>query len=153
MASHQRIIRQLREAWEGGWPPTMRLFQYFAGQASTPRQTTVERLQSKLKLSRRETTVLVNGIIEAGIGTRIVGRRGAPSRIVWKFTLQSIEKVARGDTDDLQEVESKRSSGRRYVDYSYQLYDDQEPVIVRAPRGLTERETERIATFVRSLWK
>lgn len=67
--------------------------------------------------------------------------------------MQSIERVARGDNADLQEIGGERSSGRRYVDYSYQLYDDQEPVIVRAPRELTERETERIATFVRSLWK
>lgn len=150
---HQKIIKHLREAWEEAWPPTMKLFESFAGRSSTPRQTTVEKLQSTLKISRRETAELVNGIVEAGIGTRIVGRRGAKSRIVWKFTLQSIEKAARGESDVLQEVGSKRSSGRQYVDYSYQLYEDEDPLVLPLPRDLTQREADRLALFIRSLPK
>ena len=131
----------------------MKLFESFAGHATTPRQTTVEKLQSKLKLSRRETAELVNGIVEAGIGTRIVGRRDAKSRIVWKFTLQSIEKAARGESDVLQEIGNKRPSGQQYVDYSYQLHEDEDPLVLPLPRDLTQREADRLALFIRSLPK
>ena len=153
MVKHRKVIKQLRDAHEQSWPPTMRLFEWFASRASTPRETTVEELQSTLKLKRSETAELVNGIIEAGIGNRIVGRRRAKSRIVWHFTLASIEKVARGETEILEEIGSKPFSSQHLIEYSYLLRDDEEAIVVKLPRDLTRREAERLATFISSLPK
>ena len=97
--------------------------------------------------------MLVKGIIDAGIGMRIVGRHRAKSRIRWHFTLQSIAKVARGETEILEEVGSKPFVSQHLIEYSYLLRDDEGPIVVKLPRDLTRREAERFATFINSLPK
>jgi hypothetical protein len=82
MSDNSKTIQHLRDAYEEAWPPTMRFFEWCATQSTTPRETTIEKLQSALKLSRSETPQLVDGIMEAGIGKRIIGRHGAKSRIL-----------------------------------------------------------------------
>lgn len=153
MTENGKIIKHLRDAYEEAWPPTMRFFEWCASQSSTPRETTIEKLQVVLKLSRSEAPELVNGIMDAGIGKRIIGRHGAKSRIVWEFTLQSIEKVARGETEVLQKVGSKPFASQHLIEYSYPLRDDEPPITVKLPRDLTQRETERLAMFIQSLAK
>lgn len=148
------VARQLREAWELGWDPTMRLFGIMTSRSITPRYTTVEKLQSMLKLSRRDTAEMVKGIEKAGVGKRIVGRRGARSRIVWRYTWNSIAKVACGDggPEDLKPIDGIPSEPAR-VEHSYVLREDEEPIRVKLPRDLTQREADRFAMFVRSLPK
>lgn len=153
MSDNRKTIKHLRDAYEEAWPPTMRFFEWCASQSATPRETLIEKLESVLKLGRSETPELVNGIMEAGIGKRIIGRHGAKSRIVWEFTLQSIEKVARGETEILQKVGSKPFTSQHLVEYSYPLRDDESPIVVRLPRDLTQREAERFAMFIQSLPK
>lgn len=153
MSEHSKTIKHLRDAYEEAWPPTMRFFEWCATQSTTPRETYVEKLQSVLKLSRAETPQLVDGIIEADIGKRIIGRHGAKSRILWAFTLQSIEKVARGETEILQKIGSKPFTSQHLIEYSYPLRDDEPPTTVKLPRDLTKREAERLAMFIQSLPK
>lgn len=148
------VARQLREAWDFAWEPTMRLFGIMESRTTTPRYTTVEKLQSMLKLSRRDTAEMVKGIEQAGVGRRIVGRRGAKSRILWSYTWNSIARVARGDggSEDLKPTHEAPSEPAR-VEHSYVLREEEEPIRVKLPRDLTQREADRFAMFIRSLPK
>jgi hypothetical protein len=153
MNENAKIIKHLRDAYEEAWPPTMRFFEWCADQLSTPRETTIEKLQSALRLSRSETPELVSGIVTSGIGKRIIGRHGAKSRIVWDFTLQSVERVASGETEILQKVGSKPFTSQHLIEYSYPLRDDEPPITIKLPRDLTRREADRLAMFIQSLPK
>jgi hypothetical protein len=149
---HSRVIKGLRNANGGAWAPTMKFFDYGAKQGATPRETDIDALRSALGVSRRDMVELVNGIIDVGIGVRIVGRRGHNSRIRWLFSLSSISKVARGDADELEEV-GARSSGGGLVVHKFKLRDGRPPVTMRLFDDLTEREVERLYLFQKSLVK
>jgi hypothetical protein len=149
---HHRELAKLREANALAWRPTMKFFEYCDKQKSTPRETEINKLQSAINVSRREMVELVKGIVDAGIGTRIIGRRGFNSRIRWHFSLPSIAKVAREQADELEEVGGNRS-GDDLVEYTFKLRDNRPPVTMKLFNDLTDREVERLHLFQKSLVK
>lgn len=149
---HPREIAKLREAAALAWGPTMKFFDYGEKQKSTPRETGIDQLQSELGISRRDMAELVKGIEDAGIGTRIIGRRGLNSRIRWNFSLPSIAKVAREQADELEEVGGNQSKDS-LVEYKFKLRDNRPPVTMRLFNDLTDREVERLYHFQKSLVK
>jgi len=149
---HSRVIKQVRDAYAGAWPPTLKFFQYGEMQTTTPLETEIDRLRSALDVSRRDMVELVKGIVDAGIGARIIGRRGRNSRIKWYFSLSSIAKVARGEAEELVEVGAKRSGGS-LVEHKFKLRDNRPPITMKLFEDLTEREVERLYLFQKSLVK
>jgi hypothetical protein len=149
---HTRVIARLREANALAWGPTMKFFDYGEKQKSTPRETDIDQLRSALNVSRRDMAELVKGIVDAGIGTRIIGRRGFNSRMRWHFSLPSIAKVAREQADELEEVGGNRSSDD-LVEYTFKLRDNRPPVTMKLFNDLTDREVERLYLFQKSLVK
>jgi hypothetical protein len=113
---HSDVIRQLREANDEALGRTVKFLDYCEKQKSTPRETAISALQAALGVSRRDMVGLVDGIGDAGIGTRIVGRRGLKSRIRWHFSLPSIAEVARGRADELDEAGVKPGGGHPSMD-------------------------------------
>ena len=149
---HPHEFKQLREAHAAAWGPTLKFFGYCEEQKTTPRETDINKLRSALDVSRRDMVELVKGIVDAGIGTRIIGRRGFNSRIRWHFTLPSIARVAQGEAHELEEVGAQRS-GDDLVEYSFKLRDNRPPVTMKLFRDLTDREVERLHLFQKSLVK
>lgn len=72
-------------------------------------------LEQALSTSRRNMSVLMKGIEDAGIGRRVVGRRGAAARILWRCTWKSIGQVARGESgaEALRPPDSKETLSRQ----------------------------------------
>lgn len=130
----------------------MKFFDYGEKQKSTPRETDIDQLRSALNVSRRDMAELVKGIADAGIGTRIIGRRGFNSRMRWHFSLPSIAKVAREQADELEEVAGNRSSDD-LIEYTFKLRDNRPPVTMKLFNDLTDREVERLYLFQKSLVK
>jgi len=73
-------------------------------------------LKQALSTSRRNMSVLMmKGIEDAGIGKRVVGRRGAPARILWRCTWKSIAQVTRKESgaEALRPPDSKETLSRQ----------------------------------------
>lgn len=134
------------------WGPTIKFFDYCAKQKTTPRETDIDQLRSALNISRRDMVELVKGIEDAGIGKRIIGRRGFNSRIRWHFLLSSIAKAAREQSDELEEVGGGHASDD-LVEYTFKLRDNRPPITMRLFNDLTDREVERLYLFQKSLVK
>jgi hypothetical protein len=87
----------------------------------------------------------------AGCGKFVVGRRGFPSRLEWSVNAAAAGLAARGETDEL--AWSPGAEIRPTVamhDVQFPLRDDL-ILTLSLPKDLTEREAERLATFLRSL--
>jgi hypothetical protein len=152
----ENVAKELREAWKLAWPDTIKLFNYMEQQPTTPPYSTAEQLQESLSTSRRNMSVLLKGIEDAGIGKRVVGRRGAPTRILWRYTWKSIAQVARGDggAEVLRPLDEKEALSRQpRIEHSYVLRHEEDPITLMLPRDLTQREADRLALFIQSLPK
>lgn len=150
------VAKQLREARKLAWPDTIRLLDFMERQSSTPPYSTAEQIQEALDTSRRNLSILLKGIEEAGIGKRVVGRRGAPTRIIWRYTWKSIAQVSRGEggAEALRPIDSKETLSRQpRIEHSYLLRHEEDPITLMLPRDLTQREADRLALFIQSLPK
>ncbi|MGY3581405.1 hypothetical protein ACVIGB_000525 [Bradyrhizobium sp. USDA 4341] len=150
------VAKELQKAWKLAWPDTIKLLNYMEQQPTTPPHSTAEQLQEALSTSRRNMSVLLKGIDDAGVGKRVVGRRGAPTRIMWRYTWKSIAKVARGEggPEALRPLDSKEAMSRQpRIEHSYVLRHDEDPITLMLPRDLTQREADRLALFIQSLPK
>lgn len=150
------VARELREARKLAWPDTIKLLEHMERQPSTPPYSTAEQLQEALSTSRRNMSVLLKGIEDAGIGKRVVGRRGAPTRIIWRYTWKSIAQVARGEggAEALRPLDDKETLSRQpRIEHSYVLRHEEDPITLMLPRDLTQREADRLALFIQSLPK
>lgn len=128
-----------------------------------------ERNQSETKLSRILARLTNNGssvrkheaiaafrkLEECGCGQYIVGRHGWPSRFVWSVSSLSACQAARGmgdsvdplpETDDEIETEIELDAITHYL----RLRDDFE-IELQLPDDLTQREADRICSFVNAL--
>lgn len=156
MATDQNIIKVLRDAYSGGWEPTLKFIEWAAKRPSTPEETIIATLQKELRLSNSETADLVKGIEDALIGTKIVGRHGLKSRVKWLFTLGSIAKAARGEANELARVGDQlitKLNGRaNTIKHTYQLRSGEDGAyVIPLPGDLTQIEADRLASFIRTL--
>jgi hypothetical protein len=163
MASVGKIVKQLREANREAYPTTLAFFEWASGVRNTPRETTFEELQATLKITKLEARQFAADIEEAGIGTRIFGRRGLKSRIRWIYTLPSVSKAARELSDTLEvasqtnfpairEGNEKGASSDHPDDaeHFFRLRSNMR-ISFRLPRDLTTKEADRLAAYIRTL--
>ncbi|KQB13460.1 hypothetical protein H9N28_01625 [Rhodobacter capsulatus] len=66
-------------------------------------ETTIDRLESKLEISRPAAVELAKKLEASGCGRFIVGRKGAQSRFEWFFSRVSLGRVAGGASDELED--------------------------------------------------
>ena len=149
------VARELQDARRTAWPPTMKLLDYMERQPSTPQFSTADQIQEATDTSRRNLAVLLKGIDECGIGKRVIGRRGAPTRIIWKYTWKSIARVSRGEggPEALRLLDGSVLPRSPRIEHTYLLRDEEDPITIPLPRDLTQREADRLALFIRSLPK
>lgn len=67
--------------------------------------TSIDRLEQKAAIDRRKAIELAKQFDRLGCGRYIIGRRGAPSRIEWQFSLKSIGRAAVGESGTLETVD------------------------------------------------
>jgi hypothetical protein len=130
-------------------------------------ETSLDRIASKLSLRRSEAVTLAKQLEGTEAGRFIVGRKGGKSRVQWTYSLRSLGLAAKGDADELEELdpdiaaetaeqgatsieevgEAPMGDG---VEHKYKLRLDT-TVTFKLPGDLTKREAERLAAFIQSL--
>ncbi|MGH7737784.1 MAG: hypothetical protein ACREMP_07955 [Candidatus Tyrphobacter sp.] len=68
-------------------------------------RTSIDRLEQMAGIDRRKAIELAKQFDRLGCGRYIIGRRGAPSRIEWEFSLKSIGRAAVGEAGALETVD------------------------------------------------
>ena len=150
------IVKGLRTAERQAWPPTIAFFEWASSLTGTPKETTVEQLQEALDLSKTEAKELAAGIKVAKIGELIVGRRGAKTRIRWKFALPSIAGAARGLSESLEAVNHNNfpvvegTEETEDAEHSFRLRSNRK-IMFNLPRDLKTKEADRLAAFIKTL--
>jgi hypothetical protein len=121
--------------------------------------TTLDQVLNRVAgVSRSEAIRVFRSLQGIGCGEFIEGRKGHPSRFAWTDDLTAVGRAARGEVPSvspLEEEEEEDDNGKKNVferEHPLELRDDY-IARVRVPADLTEREAERLATFIRSLPK
>ena len=133
-------------------------FDWAAGTKSFS-ETAAETVMRQGQLEREPAIGLLQKLAEAGLGTFVVGRRGAKTRIVWEYKLPDIGAAASGAVQHLhkvkdEEVEDGEEEGESnealMIEHLFNLRTGLR-ITVSLPRDLTQREAERLARFVEAL--
>ncbi|MGH6779886.1 MAG: hypothetical protein ACRECL_18060 [Bradyrhizobium sp.] len=105
-------------------------------------------------MNKPEGKELVDGIVNLDLARFVVGRRGQPSRLQWKFTLKSIAAAARGEADTLDAISQTTFANRPVVhnaiEHSFQLRRDFRATVL-LPEDLSKEEAARFAAFIQTL--
>jgi hypothetical protein len=121
--------------------------------------TTLDQVLNRVAgVSRSEAIRVFRSLEDIGCGEFIEGRKGHPSRFAWTDDLTAVGRAARGEVptvSPLADEEEEDDNDKKSVferEHPLELRDNY-IARVRVPADLTEREAERLATFVRSLPK
>lgn len=145
------------------------LLDHAAGRKKNSAQTTVDRLEMKLrqeggKFSRREIVGVLKKLEELNCGAFVIGRRGQPSRFEWAVEMSGLGRVAQGEQmevgildaahvelDEVEEMaieEPNIPTGT--VKHVYKVRPKFE-VVLNLPEDLTTKESLRLADFIKTL--
>lgn len=120
--------------------------------------TKLDQLLNRVPVARSDAIKVFRSLQSIGCGEFIEGRKGHPSRFSWTDDLTAVGRAARGEVPSvapLEEEEEDSGSDKKSVferEHPLELRDNY-IARVRVPADLTEREAERLATFIRSLPK
>ena len=136
------------------------VFDHFAGRSRSSVETTVDRLHAvihseRAEVSRQDIVGLFKALERRGCGHFVIGRKGRPSRFLWKVDLVSVGKVAAGEAEAFEPlIEVDPGMAQReedeFIIHPYMLRPDLR-IELALPRDLTPVEASRIADFVRTL--
>ena len=94
-------LRELYEEDSGA----REFLKWASGRQNDAARTSIDRLEQKAGVDRRKAIELAKQFDRLGCGRYIIGRRGAPSRIEWQFSLKSIGRAALGEGGTLETVD------------------------------------------------
>jgi hypothetical protein len=153
MPKDQDPITQLRESYRD-WRPTKGFVGWAHEIENTPDETPTAELIEKLSLKPAEAKGLFTGIDQLKLARLIVGRRGSASRLEWKYTLQSIAAVARGEADKFEPIGQsslpRRDTANQLIEYVFQLRRDLR-IKFSLPADFSEQDIVRLTAFLRTL--
>jgi hypothetical protein len=117
--------------------------------------TTVDRICEITAANRNSAVELAKKLDEIGCADFVVGRRGAKTRLEWKFSLKELGNVAAGHSNQLspQEDSDEAVAASNLVEmrsYRFPLRSDLE-ISVSIPVDLNQREAQRLANFLQTL--
>jgi hypothetical protein len=119
--------------------------------------TKLDQLLNRVAVARPEAIRVFRSLENIGCGEFIEGRKGHPSRFSWTDDLTAVGRAARGEVPSvapLEEEEEDQPENKSIFEREHPLeLRDNYIARVRVPADLTEREAERLATFIRSLPK
>jgi len=130
----------------------------FAERFRKRRVTTLDQILNRAAgVSRPEAIRVLRSLEDIGCGEFIEGRKGHPSRFAWTDDLTAVGRAARGEVTSVSPLEDEEEddTDKKNLferEHPLELRDDY-IARVRVPADLTEREAERLATFIRSLPK
>lgn len=132
----------------------------FASRNNKSSETTVESLLTVLRKSnssfrRQDIVEFFKQLQKTNSGEFVMGRRGKPSRFVWRVSLVDVGLAAQGrksvdEIADPQEIVSVEESDDVTFTHSFQLRRNQR-VEFRLPTDLTPLEAARLADFLKTL--
>jgi hypothetical protein len=97
-----------------------------------------------------DARAVLEELAELGCGTFRVGRRGWPTRIDWSVDAISAGKAAKGDVSTVEASAAEGGLRQGLTEVDFPLRDDL-VLTFALPKDLTDKEAERLATFLRSL--
>lgn len=109
----------------------------------------------------RDMVRLLKELGEMGVGRFLAGRKGQETRIEWAFDVRSLGKVAAGGGSRLEEVPAdaeieedegaaETAAADETIPHVFQLRPDMK-VEIALPEDLTDREADRLASWIKSL--
>ena len=117
--------------------------------------------------TRQDAIAVAKEMHEIGVATFVRGRRGAETRLEWRFRMDIVGQVARGDHDNLGEASEEREEGETAENAGGPDDSASEPaagtlahsfrlrpngtVTFHLPADLTETEARRLGDFIKSL--
>ena len=136
--------------------PRVRAFlDHLAQRGKNPKNgySSVEQVLNELddQATHADARSVLEQLADAGCGEFKVGRRGWPTRLDWSLDAIVAGKVAKGEPID---VEASKDGGLapNMTEVDFPLRDDLVVTLV-LPKDLSEKEAERLSTFLRSLPK
>jgi hypothetical protein len=153
-------VQDLRKLYEQD-PYSRAILEDFALRSNNQQVTKVDQIISRLKdseLPRWAAIKTFRKLQDLEYGVFKEGRRGHPSRFEWNTSSIDVGKVARGENlriariedDGDEENEEHVKDASTLIPHSFYLRPDI-TVVLRLPPDLTQKEAERLSTFISSL--
>ena len=125
----------------------------FAARGKSTRTSTVDRTVERTGLGRSDVIEVFRRFENLDLGKFLVGRRGQPSRMEWKYRLVDVGQAAAGELGDIEpadDLEDEDGIGTRFMRHSFQLRPDV-AVQLELPGNLSRTEAARLADFIKTL--
>ncbi len=103
--------------------------------------------------ARGDIIALFKNLEEYKCGQFVTGRWGWPSRFVWDVDSLSTSRFAIGETQEVKDIkiEPEEETGQKdSLKHTFNLRTDL-PIEFTLPIDLSEKEAERLATFIKAL--
>lgn len=139
------------------------LFDWFGTRVRGAAEIEVEAAVAKAGVEYSSVIRVFRKLAELGCGRFIEGRRGFKSRMAFTYSIVELGEVACGNQDQVPAVSKKQSefeleeensdinlTTKNFVSHQYQLRPDFSAEL-RLPKNLTEKETERLSAFIKTL--
>jgi hypothetical protein len=152
------LVRSLNELYRVS-PTAKALFDWLAGLKKDVSSTSVDRAAQVTGEERGDVLHLFRQLSELEIGAVRLGRRGGNTRIEWEYSVRSLGSTAQGLTENIvtidpvdleDEPEDEEDESLIFLNHEFQLRPDVR-VAIRLPADLSLHESERLASFVKSL--
>lgn len=130
------------------------LFDWFHNRTNSARETKARVASDRTGFEYGYIVELLKKLDDIGVGKYVVGRKGAETRIIWEFDVKSLAKIALGESQELQSVPTDAPQDdddpEDEIKHDFALRPDK-TVMFRLPVNLTQREADRLASWIRSL--
>lgn len=128
----------------------------FAGRTNNQRITKVDQILSRLRdleIPRWAAIQLFRGLEKLGYGRFIEGRKGHPSRFVWSSNSIEVAKAAKGESVSITMIASDESDDNDAEEMiTHRFYLRAKTVVsIDLPTDFTEKEAERLGSFLKTL--
>ena len=137
-----------------------RLFKSFSGRQKDARETNVERAAWLATTDYQTMLAIFKELDGIGAGAFVVGRHGYSSRMVWKFSIRSIGEIGLGESSLPEDVaadavaedlpENSDDDLPNHTGHDYQLRPSTK-IRLNLPTDLTEKEADRLASYIKTL--
>ncbi|HAD82794.1 MAG: hypothetical protein A2509_07425 [Candidatus Edwardsbacteria bacterium RIFOXYD12_FULL_50_11] len=133
-------------------------FDYIANRKNNASESRIHRIISNIKqgnndISRSQVIELLKELENIGCGEFVAGRHGWPSRFVWNVGMISVGKIARGESQEAEELPEEIETQEEDIEmiaHAYFLRANMQ-IEIELPDNLTKSEANRMAEFIKSL--
>ena len=124
-----------------------------AQRGRSTKSTSVDRLVDRTGLDRATVVDVLRRLEQLDLGKFLVGRRGQPSRLEWRYRLQDVGRAAAGELMEIEpadQLDDEDTGPARLTRHVFQLRPEA-AISLDLPADLTEKEAQRLAEFVKTL--